>query len=137
MKKGLEIMINQITKSNLEPGTKKILELKYLYMDFSSELKKEIRENKDKYPDSLLAFLFKFEMYCKLYSSFVKTNDLVKKTSIEEKEKAKDDENEMLKKQNKELKEQNEELWKLVKDAMNTILGLYNTFWWTKFEQLK
>ena len=70
------------------------------------------------------------------YNFTVKNN---KECSVEVKEveKAKDDENEMLKKQNKELKEQNEELWKLVKDAMNTILGLYNTFWWTKFEQLK
>ena len=110
MEKGIETMIKQIRKSTLEPGTKKFLELKYLYMDFSYELKKEIRENKDKYPDSLLAFLFEFEMYCKLYSTFVKTNSLVKETSIEEKGEAKDDENEMLKKQNKELKEQNEEL---------------------------
>lgn len=133
MKKGIETMIKQIGKSTLEPRTKKILELKWLYMDFAPELKKEIRENKDKYPDSLFTFLLVFENYLALYS----TNKLVEKTSIEEKGKAKDDENEMLKKQNNELKEQNEELWKLLKDAMNTILGLYNTFWWTKFEQLK
>ena len=126
-------MIKQIHKSDLEPGTKKILELKYLYMDFAPELKKEIRENKDKYPDSLLTFFLMFESYLWCY----RINNLEKKTPIEEKGEAKDDENEMLKKQNNELKEQNEELWKLLKDAMNTILGLYNTFWWTKFEQLK
>lgn len=106
MKKEIETMIKQISKSDLEPGTRKILELQYLYRDFSSELKKEIRANKDKYPDSLLAFLFTFETYLALY----RTNSLVKETSIEEKGKAKDDENEMLKKQNKELKEQNDEL---------------------------
>jgi len=117
-------MIKQITNSDLEPWTKKMLELKYLFMDFSPELKKEIRENKDKYPDSLWTFLFVFETY---FSHYI-TNNPLKKPSIEEKGKAKDDENEMLKKQNKELKEQNEELQKLVKDAMNTILGLYNTF---------
>jgi hypothetical protein len=110
MKKGIETAIKQITKLNLELGAKKFLELKYLFMDFSPELKKEIRENKDKYPDSLFTFLFVFESCLGLYNSFVKTKDLVKKTPIEEKGEAKDDENEMLKKQNKELKEQNDEL---------------------------
>lgn len=124
MKKGIETMIKQIRKSTLEPWTKKMLELKYLFMDFSPELEKEIRENKDKYPDSLWAFLFEFKTY---FSHYI-TNKPLKKTSIEEKGKAKDDENEMLKKQNKELKEQNEELQKMVKDAMNVVLDLYNTF---------
>ena len=106
MKKGIETMIKQITNSDIDHWTKKMLELKYLFMDFYPELKKEIRENKDKYPDSLLAFLFVFKNFFCRYI----TNNPLKKTSIEEKGEAKDDENEMLKKQNKELKEQNEEL---------------------------